>query len=89
MNQEEFQTQIGAEIRRLREAKAWTQQKLGAKVGIHRNTVARYETGDDIPVVVFLRMCTALGSHGKDVLERVLPDAEERIAAANGKEAMR
>jgi transcriptional regulator with XRE-family HTH domain len=81
---EEFQNQLGAEIRRLREAKAWSQEKLGAKVGIHRNTMARYETGDDIPVMVFLRICTALGSHGKDVLERVLPDATERIAAAQG-----
>jgi transcriptional regulator with XRE-family HTH domain len=84
LTSENFQNQLGAEIRRLREAKGWSQQQLGAKVRIHRNTIARYESGDDIPVMVFLRLCTALGSHGKDVLERVLPDAQERIAAANG-----
>jgi transcriptional regulator with XRE-family HTH domain len=80
---EEFKIQLGTEIRRLRKTKGWSQERLGARVGIHRNTLARYETGDDVPVMVFLRICTALGSHGKDVLERVLPDAIERIAAAN------
>ena len=84
MNQEEFQTQLGDAIRQLRETKKWTQARLGSKVGIHRNTVARYEGGEDIPVMVFVRICTALGSHAKDVLDSVLPDAAERIAAANG-----
>lgn len=84
MKAEQFQTELGAEIRRLREEKKWSQERLGAKIGIHRNTLARYEAGDDMPVMVFLRVCTALGSHGKDVLEKILPDAGRRIAEANG-----
>jgi DNA-binding XRE family transcriptional regulator len=82
--EEDFQTQLGDEIRRLRTEKGWSQEQLGEKVGIHRNSVARYEAGADIPVMLFVRMCVALGTHGKDVLDRVLPDAGKRIAAANG-----
>lgn len=84
VTREDFQTQLGDEIRRLRTEKGWSQEQLGEKVGIHRNSVARYEAGADIPVMLFVRMCVALGTHGKDVLDRVLPDAGERIAAANG-----
>lgn len=84
ITQEDFQTRLGDEIRRLREKKGWSQEYLGTRVGIHRNSVMRYEAGADIPVMVFLRTCLALGSHGKDVLERILPDAAERIAKANG-----
>lgn len=81
---EEFKTQLGEEICRLRKAKKWTQIKLAGKVCIHRNTLARYEAGEDIPVILFLRLCLALGTHGKDVLDRILPDAGDRIAEAHG-----
>lgn len=32
-------------IRQLREAQGWTQEDLAAKVGVHTNTVARWERG--------------------------------------------
>lgn len=81
---EEFRMLLGDEIRRLRTEKKWSQEKLAAKVYVHRNTLARYEAGDDIPIMLFIRICLALGTHGKDVLDRVLPDAGTRIAEANG-----
>ena len=84
MNQQEFQTALGEEIRRLREAKNFSREKLSGKIGIHRNTLERYELGADIPVMVFFRLCIALGTRVKDVLERILPDAEDRIREANG-----
>lgn len=84
ITRERFQAQLGEEIRRLRVEQGKSQEELGALVGIHRNSVARYEAGADIPVMLFIRMCVALGTHGKEVLEKVLPDAGARIAEANG-----
>jgi transcriptional regulator with XRE-family HTH domain len=84
ITQEEFQLALGEEIRRLRDRKGWTQRKLAAKAGIHYNSLCRYEGGADIPVVTFMRLCVALGTHMIDVVERVLPDARGRIAQANG-----
>ena len=81
---EQFQTQLGEEIRRLREGKNKSQEQLGAEVGIHRNTLARYEAGADIPIMAFIKICLALGTHGKIVLEKILPDAGRRNAEANG-----
>jgi transcriptional regulator with XRE-family HTH domain len=81
---EEFQGKLGGEIRRLRIEQGKSQDELGTAVGIHRNTLSRYENGTDIPVMLFVRLCVALGTHGKDVLERVLPDAGKRIREANG-----
>ena len=84
MTQEQFQGRLGDEIRRLRIEAGKSQEELGELVGIHRNSVSRYEAGADIPVMLFVRMCVALGTHGKDVLDRVLPDAGARIREANG-----
>jgi transcriptional regulator with XRE-family HTH domain len=42
-------TDIGQKIRRAREAKNWTQPELAEKVGVSKQTVSRWETGDDEP----------------------------------------
>jgi transcriptional regulator with XRE-family HTH domain len=81
---EKFCADLGEEIRRGRMAAGLSQEDLGARVGLHRNSVARYEAGADIPVMMFVRLCVALGIHTKDVLDRVLgEDSAERIRKAN------
>lgn len=84
LTQEGFQLALGDEIRRRREARGWSQRDLADKAGMHYNSVCRYEAGADIPVVTFMRLCVALGTHMIDVLENVLPDARHQIAEANG-----
>lgn len=84
VNEKEFREALGEEIRRRRERREWSQQELADKVGIHRNTLFRYEGGADMPVIVCMRICGALGAPMIEVLEAVLPDARERIARANG-----
>jgi hypothetical protein len=41
-------------------------------VGLHRNSVARYEGGDDMPIMAFVRMCVALDTRAGTVLDEVL-----------------
>jgi len=84
ITQEKFQRKLGREICRLRLKQNKTQEQLAGEIGIHRNSLARYEAGADVPVIVFYRICNALGTHAKDVLEKILPDAAARIRAANG-----
>jgi len=82
---EKFCVELGGEIRRLRMRAGMSQGDLARLVGIHRNSLARYEAGADIPVMMFLRLCLATGSHAKDVLDRILgEDSGPAIRKANG-----
>lgn len=38
---------IGARIKQLRERKGWTQEQLAEASGLHRVTIARYETTEN------------------------------------------
>jgi transcriptional regulator with XRE-family HTH domain len=82
---ERFCAELGEEIRRGRQKAGLSQEELGERIGLHRNSVARYEGGADIPMMVFVRLCVALGMPTKDVLDRVLgEDSSARIRKANG-----
>jgi DNA-binding Xre family transcriptional regulator len=44
---------------------------------MHRNTLNRYEDGDDIPMLSFLRICAALQVYPGDVLRKVFTEIKE------------
>jgi DNA-binding Xre family transcriptional regulator len=72
MTEEEFTRRLGRELENTRTRKGRSRQWLGAKVGLHRNSIERYEKGADIPVMNFLRICVALDTPSGEVLGRVL-----------------
>jgi transcriptional regulator with XRE-family HTH domain len=72
LNYETFCAGLGAAIRARRLGAGLTQEQLAVKVGLHRNSVNRYEHGDDMPIMAFVRMCVALGTHAGDVLDEVM-----------------
>lgn len=83
MTAEKFCADLGEEIRRGRITSGMSQEDLGRRIGVHRNSIARYEAGADIPMVLFVRVCKALGLHAKEVLDRVLgEDSGPRIRRA-------
>ena len=45
MNKEEIAIVIGENIKRYRLQNGWTQQELGAKIGISKNAIGNYEKG--------------------------------------------
>ena len=59
------------ELRRIRDGMGWTQDEAGAKVGVTRNTWARWERGvvEPHPLLV-------------PILQRLLRQAEKRAAKA-------
>ncbi len=44
----------GAAVKRLRDARGWSQRELARRVGVARNTVARIETGNRRPSLALL-----------------------------------
>jgi hypothetical protein len=39
---------------------------------VHRNSIANYEGGADLPVMTFIRLCVAMGAGCAQTLARVL-----------------
>lgn len=63
---------IGRYVREFREhGRAMTQQELGEAAGVHRDTVARLESGRFVSVEVLLKVWQALG---------VLPNVQKLLA---------
>ena len=56
------------ELRRIRDGMSWTQEEAGAKVGVTRNTWARWERGEVEPHPL-----------REPHLERLLKQAERRL----------
>jgi DNA-binding Xre family transcriptional regulator len=76
MTAEEFTRRLGLEIAKQRMRKGRSRAWLGEQVGIHRNSVERFEKGADIPVVTFIRICVALEVSSGEMLGRVLDQKE-------------
>lgn len=55
-----FYIQLGAEITARRRRLKMKQQAVAARIGVHRNTLMRYEYGDRIPIWTLLRLCDVL-----------------------------
>jgi transcriptional regulator with XRE-family HTH domain len=61
--------QVGAMLRGIREKAGLSRPELGKLVGIHRNTLERYENGFDMPIATFCLICEALKTKPCKVLE--------------------
>ena len=51
----------GSELKELREKEGMTQEQLGVKLGVKRNTIIRYEAMKEIPEMVSLAVEKLLG----------------------------
>jgi transcriptional regulator with XRE-family HTH domain len=59
--EQRFEAEIGHAIQRKREALGMDQAELGNRVGVHANTIWRWENGESLSYWMFLRICDALG----------------------------
>jgi ribosome-binding protein aMBF1 (putative translation factor) len=63
--------ELGATVRGLREAKAWSQTRLAHEAGMTQSAVARFEAGGTIPTLpVLQRLARALDA---DLVVQVAP----------------
>jgi transcriptional regulator with XRE-family HTH domain len=69
MKEEVIKMQVGAMLRGIREKAGLSRPELGKLVGIHRNTLERYENGFDMPIATFCLICEALKTKPCKVLE--------------------
>ena len=51
----------GSELKGLREKEGMTQEQLGVKLGVNRDTIRRYEIMDEVPEMVSLAVEKLLG----------------------------
>jgi DNA-binding XRE family transcriptional regulator len=57
----EFYRELGRKLEAKRKERGWNQQSLAAEIGCHRNTLMRYESGEQvIPLWMLLRVCDIL-----------------------------
>ncbi|MCB1745466.1 MAG: helix-turn-helix transcriptional regulator [Gammaproteobacteria bacterium] len=69
MTAKEIKRWVGDRIRKLREAKGWSQEELGFKSGLHRNYVGRIERGEqNVAVVNLAKLAKALGVRPSELL---------------------
>ena len=62
--------QVGANVRRLREQKGWSQEELGHQTGLHRTYISGIERGVRNPTVTIVaRIASPLGVKTGELLE--------------------
>ncbi|MCI6205927.1 MAG: helix-turn-helix domain-containing protein [Corynebacterium glucuronolyticum] len=61
--------QLGAQVRRLRTERGWTQEELARYSGVSRPTIARLETGAVVTTKTLQVLCRALDAQA--LLHRV------------------
>jgi transcriptional regulator with XRE-family HTH domain len=71
---------MGARIRRLREAKGYTQPSLAELLGVTKSAISQWEdeSTENIKLKTFLRLCDLLGTDPRYLIwgpERVDPEA--------------
>ena len=74
---------LGAKIRRLREARGWTQEILATNAGVNRSTLASWEKGTRPPIHKLTKLAAALDLPTRKILEGVATAsrmAESRVA---------
>ena len=68
----------GANVKRLRDEKGWSQEKLAEKAGLDRTEVQKVETGNRNPgVEVLLKLAAGLGATPNDLLQGAKWDSSE------------
>lgn len=69
-NSELINRMIGQRLQVARKRQKLSREKLGERVGVHRNTIARVEAGQRSPeVMTLLRICAGLGLKMATVLD--------------------
>lgn len=63
-----FQAEVGWRIREKRELRGMNQTELGERMGVHRNTIMRWEQGTTLTLWEFLRICDELSIQFQTVL---------------------
>lgn len=56
-----FNARVAGWLKQLRLNRKLSQAELSQSIGIHRNTLARYESGAPMPLYVFLRIKDKVG----------------------------
>lgn len=64
-----FNARVGGWLKQLRLNKKLTQVEISESIGIHRNTLARYESGAPMPLYIFLRLSAKVGVPAAEVLK--------------------
>ena len=64
-----FNARLGSWLKQLRLNNKLSQTELSERLGVHRNTLARYEAGTTLPLYVFLRICKVLDRPPAEVLK--------------------
>lgn len=73
-----FSSQLGARIKQLREARAWSQRTLSMRSGISENRLSKYESGaHEPPLQALVRLATAFGVPA----DALLPEVPGAVAA--------
>ena len=70
---------LGQNMKRLRDARKWTQKATAVKLGYEPSTYSRYESDDVLPNVMTLMQIANLFGVGLDELTGFVPDKENRL----------
>ncbi|NOS99417.1 MAG: helix-turn-helix transcriptional regulator [Phycisphaerales bacterium] len=65
----DIKSQAGERVRRLRDHKGWSQERLGFESGLHRNYIGGIERGErNVAVVNIAKLANALGVRPRALL---------------------
>lgn len=77
-----------ANLKRLRDARLWTQEELAKRAGLDRTEVQKIETGNRNPgVEVILKLAGALEASPDDILQGARWNSEENAFTYESQEA--
>ena len=69
MKSKNIKTEVGFRIRRLREEKGWSQEKLGFRSSLHRNYIGGVERGErNVGIENIAKLAKARGVRPRDLL---------------------
>lgn len=72
MSTDEFNHALGHKLRELREEAELTQLQMALRLKVHPNTVANYERGQGMMMVVFIKACNVLKYQPSIVLAELM-----------------
>jgi transcriptional regulator with XRE-family HTH domain len=75
-----FYVSVGAWIKMRRRGAKLSHEELGARLGVHRNTVLGWEQGASMTAWMYTRVCREFGKQLLPVSEEIQPDVLRRIA---------